>query len=206
MLKVASESGVAIKSEIDSRLKQAFKNQLVNFHSDTKDRWGEEWRFGFFLVEHPNPISSKAFHTAKTNHEIFWDFDSSGKLVSKDRSKARYYRLTKSILLDMESGMFLKDGKEIAPGGGSRDIKKKLLILLAKAEGSLVEKGVACKALGLVDIHQKDKNDELLEIKRSLIQFEFKNKLGLSDAEIDEIFDFQRDQGYRLRGEFTDAP
>jgi hypothetical protein len=186
------------------RLKRAFKNQLVNFHANVCERWGEEWRFGFFFVDRPNPVSSRAYHIQKENHPMYWNFDDSGRLAPEKSSKGRYYVFAPRHAFDLDTGRFIKDGVEILPSPYDAKIKSTLLSELANAEGSVLEKEYLWEKL---DLRGKDdeKNKKLRSLVESLIEYEFGKKLGLDGKTVSEkILVCPPRQGYRFVGTFSD--
>lgn len=124
----------ALDGPTQSRLKQAFKNQLVNFHADVRERWGNEWKFGFFFVDRPNPVSSRAYHVQKENHVMHWNFDDSGVLVPEKSSKGQYYVFAPGCSFDLETGRLLKDGVAVLFKEYDAELKSALLSRLAQAE------------------------------------------------------------------------
>lgn len=200
------ESDDKIDDPTKSKLKQAIRNQLINFHSDAKERWGDEWKFGFFQIEYPNPVTSKVFHTQKMNHEMYWDFDSSGKSTPKNKIKSRYYRFTSSAVFDLETWRLLKGGEEIVFNSYDGELKSKLLYVLAKAEWSVVEKEELWKALDLKWSNDA-KNKKLRSLIDILTEYDFGKNLGLDLDTIEKtMLVCPPRRGYRFIGQFTDNP
>ncbi|HRI36726.1 MAG TPA: hypothetical protein PK765_06825 [bacterium] len=190
-----------------SKLKRAFKNQLVNFHANVRERWGEEWRFGFFFVDRPNPVSSRAYHIQKENHVMYWNFDDAGKLVPEQSSKGRYYIFAPGYAFDMETGYLLRDGNEVLQSPYDAKLKSEFLRTLANAGGSVLEKEYFLKHFQLQGKDDNEKNKKLRSLVESLIEHEFGKKLGLNAKTVSEtILVCPPRQGYRFVGRFSDHP
>ncbi len=190
-----------------SKLKRAFKNQLVNFHANVRERWGEEWRFGFFFVDRPNPVSSRAYHIQKENHAMYWNFDDVGRLVPEKSSKGRYYVFAPGYAFDMETGYLLRDGNEILQSPYDAKLKSEFLRTLANAGGSVLEKEYFLEHFQLQGKNDNEKNKKLRSLVESLIEHEFGKKLGLDAKTVSEtILVCPPRQGYRFVGRFSDHP
>ncbi|MBX9809950.1 hypothetical protein K2X92_06175 [Candidatus Gracilibacteria bacterium] len=183
-----------------SRLKRAFQNQLINFHTNVKDRWNEEWKFGFFELEQSNPYNTEVLYKEHQNHTIYLEFDKQGYLLDNRKSMGDYYMIAPGITYDLREGYFRKNGEPVLFYDYNAELKKCFIETLIKAQGSVVTKERLLNTLGL----KNSDNQRLLEIKRSLIEFDFKKNLGISESDLLNIFVCPRGQGYRLIGEFKE--
>jgi len=92
-----------------SRLKRAFQNQLINFHTNVKDRWNEEWKFGFFELEKSNPYNIEALYREHQNHTLYLEFDKQGDLLDENKNHSGdYYIIAPWIIYDLREWYFRK--------------------------------------------------------------------------------------------------
>lgn len=183
-----------------SRLKRAFQNQLINFHTNVKDRWNEEWKFWFFELEQSSPYDTEVLYKEHTNHAIYLEFDKQGYLLDNRRSMGDYYMIAPWIVYDLREWYFRKNWEPVLFYDYNADLKKSFIETLIRAQGGVVTKEHLLNALWL----KNSDNQRLLEIKRSLIEFDFKKNLGISESDLLNIFVCPRGQWYRLIGEFRE--
>jgi len=187
--------------DFEKNLKKAIRNQLINFHSDVKERWGENWRWWFFEIKEHNPIKLKAFYTQKTNHTMYFDFDDSWKLLNSYSWKHNYFKLTSDIVYDLKRRLFMKDWKDVLFYEYNSDLKRLFIEKLIANDWYSVTKEELTNELWLKWL---DANKKLLEIKRSLIERDFVWNLWMDENFLQEnIFICPKNQGYRLVGTFT---
>jgi len=187
--------------DFEKNLKKAIKNQLINFHSDVKERWSENWRWWFFEIKEHNPIKLKAFYLQKTNHTMYFDFDDSWKLLNSYSWKHNYFKLTPDIVYDLKRRLFMKDWKDVLFYEYNSDLKRLFIEKLIANDWYSVTKEELTNELWLKWL---DANKKLLEIKRSLIERDFVWNLWIDENYLQEdIFICPKNQGYRLVGTFT---
>lgn len=150
-----------------SRLKKCLYRQCS--YQKQYNVWNTPTVNVYIQVYMPIAGESYQFFRQKLLYDGVYNFDENGAIMP-DSMKKKYFQITKNILYDLEKHIFLKNGEEVLFSPYNARCKQQLLELLIMSSPSRVSKEK------LLDVLHMD-NKKLLEVKRSLLNFEFQKYL-----------------------------
>lgn len=130
----------------------------------------------YIEVWHPNSLWQDMLLKQKILHELPICFDNDGKIQNINFIEKRFY-ITNEICYDFQNHCFIKNNEEIFFTPYNADLKQKFLETLMAASPKKVQKEELFRILWFSG---NDANKKLLELKRSLVKFEFEKYLWLS--------------------------
>ncbi len=192
-----------IKEDTEKRLKKALLNQHENYHFDKAKSWWTIPRDSLFIeVEKVNSWDKSILYKQKQLYNTTLAFDKEGNSIEVWNPK-RYFKLTENIFYDTQKEVFIKNNQEIFFTEYSAENKKIFFKTILKNYPSKVNKETLVKA-----IYWKESianNKKLLDLKASIVKFEFWEYLWLEKEFVNEnILIAKRWQWYTLQGSFFD--
>lgn len=184
----------------EKRLKKCILNQCYNLHEwEIKKFWEMKREVVYIEVFKPIPNFWEVLYKQKKLYNLALSFNENGEKVEVWDTK-RYFVLTDEVCYDTQKEVFIKKWEEVLFGSYGSESKKIFLKTLLEKHPSKVAKETLFEALWGID------NKELLELKRSLLKYEFWEYLWLSKDFVEKnILIAPRGQGYKIEWEFFEV-
>lgn len=147
--------------------------------------WQEQekaWKTGiinlYIEVEYANLITPHLLLQQKIIHDYVTNFDENG-VIQKEKIEKKFFHFTDSVSYDMVKRVFIRDGEEILFSPYNAEKKQKFLeMLILESPGRIAKED-------FLNMFKMD-NKQLLELKRSLLAYEFERYLWLSKNFVEE--------------------
>lgn len=137
----------------------------------------------------------KIFFKQKILYDFPFNFDENWDLQEETENK-RFFQISENIFYDLEKHLFIKNEEEILFSPYNSNLKQKFLETLIFANNSKISKEKLFEVLGL-------DNKKLLDLKRSLLNFEFEKYLWLKREFVEKnILIAEKNKGYMLNWNF----
>lgn len=143
------------------------------------------------ILQEPNQLFKQ-----KNLYDLTFCFDEKWFLYNENKKNKRFFKIYENIFYDLEKKLFLKNSEEILLSPYNLAKKQKFLETLILSNFSKISKEQLWEILWLT-------NKELLNLKRSLLIFEFEKYLWLDKDFVEKnILIAEKNKGYMIVWEF----
>lgn len=185
-----------LNEEEISRLKKCLYKQC--YYQNQQDTWSTNNFYLYVEVYKPILQEPNMILKQKNLYDIGYCFDEKWDLCDETIKNKRFFKIYENIYYDLEKWIFIKNREEIIFSPYNSEKKQKFLEILIKSEFSKISKE---KLLEVLEIDNKT----LLNLKRSLLTFEFWKYLWLEKDFVEKnILIAEKNKWYMIVWEFFD--